>query len=237
MFRQKITSLIIINIFFSIQLLIAQPPSALGPLNIGVDEKLGQILPENLLFVNNEGDTVRLGDLITKPTVITLIYFRCPSLCSTLLTGMTDVIRSSDLVPGVDYNLLTISFNHEEDWALGKEKKISYLQQLGRNIPPESWQFLVSDSMTIDTLTKAIGFKFEKVDDEYAHPALITVISPEAKIIRYLYGTDFLPFDFKLAISEAEAERPGASITKVITFCFAFKIINPQTLCSYFGRV
>lgn len=212
-------SLILLLLFILNSGLIAQQPS---PLDVGIDEKLGASLPMDVQLVTDLGDTVSLADLIDRPTVITFVYFRCPNLCSTILTGLGDVMNRSSLVPGVDYKALAISFNHNETWDLGRDKKKNYLKQFDKPFPPEAWRFMTADSITIARLTGAAGFRFKKVNDEYAHTGALIVVSPAGKVIRYLYGTDYLKFDFKMAINEALAERPGPSITKVIAYCFSY---------------
>ena len=57
---------------------------------------------------------------------------------------------------------------------------------------------------------------------EFIHPAAIMVISPEAKITRYLHGTYFLPFDLKMAVIEASEGRSGPTINKVLQYCFSY---------------
>jgi len=46
--------------------------------------------------------------------------------------------------------------------------------------------------------------------------------SPEGKIVRYLYGTDYLPFDFKMAVTEATEGKVVPSISKIVKMCFSF---------------
>lgn len=205
--------------FYFYHNIFAQQPS---PLDVGIDEKLGATLPMDLQLVNDTGDTVKLGDMIDRPVILTFVYFRCPNLCSTILTGQADVMNRSSLIPGVDYKALTVSFNHNETWELGRDKKKNYLKLFDHPFPPDAWQFLTADSLTIAQLTASVGFKFKKVNDEFAHTGALIIISPEGKVIRYLYGTDYLKFDFKMAITEALAERPGPSITKVIAYCFSY---------------
>ena len=60
---------------------------------VGVVEHLGTTLPLNLTFKNEQNLSVRLGDVITKPTILTLVYFDCPGLCSPLLDGVSNVIE------------------------------------------------------------------------------------------------------------------------------------------------
>lgn len=57
---------------------------------------------------------------------------------------------------------------------------------------------------------------------DFAHPSGIVIVSPKGKITRYLYGLKFLPFDFKMAIIEAQKELSRPSINKVLDFCFAY---------------
>jgi protein SCO1 len=47
-------------------------------------------------------------------------------------------------------------------------------------------------------------------------------ISPEGKITRYLNGTYFLPFDFKMAILEAAKGKVGPTINKFMQYCFSY---------------
>ena len=38
---------------------------------------------------------------------------------------------------------------------------------------------------------------------QYAHPAVIMVLTPEGKVARYLYGIKFNPRDIRFALTEA----------------------------------
>jgi protein SCO1/2 len=48
------------------------------------------------------------------------------------------------------------------------------------------------------------------------------VLAGDGKIIRYLYGTEFLPFDIGMAVSEALQGTPGVSIKKFLSYCFEY---------------
>ena len=62
---------------------------------------------------------------------------------------------------------------------------------------------------------------------EQGHSAQICtlIISPDGKITRYLYGLDFLPFDLKMAIIEAQKGLAKPTINKVLQYCFNY---DPQ---------
>jgi len=191
---------------------------------VGIDEKLGQTIPMNLTLIDEYGKPVKLADLTKgKPFALTLVYFRCPGICSPLLTGLTKTVDLTDLEPGKDYQIITVSFDPTETYLTGSEKKKNYFAQLKNKKPGnEDWRFLTADSSTIAQLTDAVGFRYIKKDDQFIHSGVLTLLSPEGKITRYLYGTDFLPLDFKLGIIEASEGRVGTTISKVVSLCYSY---------------
>ncbi|GAB4182199.1 MAG: hypothetical protein Kow00108_19050 [Calditrichia bacterium] len=190
---------------------------------VGVVEHLGDTIPKDVHFVNEHGDTVRLGDLIKKPTVLSLVYFRCPGICSPLLDGIVDVTsRLNALKPGEDYQLLTISFDPGDYPALASDKKKNYMKQYSTPIPDSAWIWLTGDSAAIAQITEAVGFKYVRDGKDFRHPGLLTILSKDGKISRYLYGITFLPFDLQMAITEAANGKVGPTISKVLAFCYSY---------------
>lgn len=189
---------------------------------VGIVEKLGNTIPPEAVFKDESGSDVNLSSLIDKPTVISFVYFRCPGICTPLLNGLTSVIGRTDMTPGKDFNIVTISFDHREDHVLAASKKVNYVTEVKRDIPPESWRFLTGDSMNIAKVTDALGFNFLRQGDDFAHGAAIMVVSPEGKLVRYLYGTGYLPFDLKMAVTEASEGRVTPTIAKVVKMCFSY---------------
>lgn len=179
----------------------------------------------NISFYDEHGQTVKLTSLIDKPTVISLVYYRCPGICTPLLSGLTNVIEKSDLIPGKDYNVITISFDHTENYLTASEKKKNYFETINKKLDYNSWRFLTADSFEVKRLTDAVGFRYQKQGNDYMHGTALIVLSPEGKIIRYLYGVEYLPLDFKLAIIEAGEGRVGASINKILKLCYSY---DPQ---------
>lgn len=188
---------------------------------IGVAEHLGETLPLDLVFNNEKGENVRLGDVINKPTIVTLVYFDCPGLCSPLLDGVSEVMEQMDLELGTDYDVLTVSFNTADTPERAVEKKQNFLKKRSLE-QAEHWTYLTGDSASIARLVDAIGFKYKKAGNDWIHAAVITVVSPQGKITRYLYGTRFLPFDVKMALGEAAKGIPRPTINRVLEFCFSY---------------
>lgn len=189
---------------------------------VGIDEKLGETVPLDMAFVDENGDTLLLADYMDKPTIVTLVYYNCPGICTPLLGEMTDLVNKMDLKPGIDYKILTISFNHLDTPELAKTKKQNFMKGVLKGFPDSQWRWVTADSLTIRKFTNAVGFNFMPDGDDFAHPTSLIVLSPEGKISRYLYGIKQLPFDLKMAVIEASQGRVGPTISKVLQFCFSY---------------
>lgn len=189
---------------------------------IGVIEHLNEYIPEDINIINTNNQSVNLRQLIDKPTVILLVYYRCPGICSPLMTSVADIVEKTDLVLNKDYQILTISFDPREGTELAEKKRENYLGLIKKEVDGEGWKFFTADSINIAKVTQAIGFKYKRAGNDFLHPGLLTMISPEGKITRYLQGTYFLPFEFKMAIVETSKGISGPTIYKVLQFCYTY---------------
>lgn len=198
---------------------------------IGVVEHLEEYLPEDITLINEAGDTVLLTEVIDKPTILNFVYYRCPGICSPLMEAVAGVMDKSDLVAGKDYQVLTISFDPRETIDLGIRKKTNYLNLLSDQKAEEAregWKFFVSDSASIVRVTNATGFKYKKTGNDFLHAASLVVVSDQGKITRYLNGMYFLPFEWKMAIVEASKGKSGATLNKVLNFCYTYDPVGQE---------
>jgi len=197
--------------------------SVLPEPEIGIVEHLGEYVPLELTFLNENGDSVVLKDISTHPLVVSLVYFNCPGICSPLLGGVVDVLDRLDMEPGKDYRVVTISFDPTDNPALAREKKRNYFKAFRRRAFPEKeWMWLTGDSLTIHQFTDAVGFKYKQEGKDFVHAGALIVLSADGKISRYLRGIEFQPFDLKMAITEAASGRVGPTISKVLLYCFSY---------------
>ncbi len=192
-------------------------------IEIGIIEKLDQYLPLDAMLVDEKGDTVILGDILDKPTIVNFVYFRCPGICSPLMDGLANVMDNMDLVLGEDYQALTISFDHREDTFLAMKKKKNYLNLMEKKEQAEKgWLFFTSDSTNIRKLTEATGFRFKPTGNDFIHAAALIITDPEGKITRYMNGIYFLPFEMKMSILDAAAGKSGPTINRVLQYCYSY---------------
>ena len=190
---------------------------------VGIVEHLDTFLPTDIYLTDENNQRVCLTDLIDKPTIINWVYFRCPGICSPLMEGLAKVMDESDMVPGVDYQVLTISFDPRETIDLGIKKKANYLNLVNKKEAiAKGWHFFVSDSLSIAKGTNATGFKYKRAGMDFTHAASICVVSPKGKITRYLNGIYFLPFDLKMAVVESSKGISAPTINKIMQYCFSY---------------
>jgi protein SCO1/2 len=195
---------------------------AQSPQAPGIAEKLGNSIPGDLVVYDENGNSVTIGSLLGKPTVLTFVYYRCPGICSPLLTELSHIVNRMDLEPGVDYRILTLSFDPREGPELARGKRESYLGALNRPFDPSFWRFTTADSMTIRRITDAAGFYFKEEGNDFGHAGALIILSPEGKVTRYIYGIQYLPFDVKMALIEAGDGKVGPTIAKILKFCYAY---------------
>ena len=187
----------------------------------GVTEHLDTIIPANITFRTELGTSVQLKSLITRPTILSLVYYDCMGVCPMILSGVSDVIEKMGMELGKDYQAVTISFNNNDTPEKSAEKKKNFLRNHSRPHAGD-WNYLTGDSTNIYSLTNAVGFNFQRAGNDFIHPACIIILSPAGKVTRYLYGTSFLPFDVKMAIIEAQKGQSRPTINRVLEYCFSY---------------
>jgi protein SCO1/2 len=189
---------------------------------LGVEEHLGSRIPLDLTFRDEAGKPVRLADLVTGPTIILPVYYGCTNVCTFLQGGLARVLPEVKRRPGGEYRVISFSFDETEGPQLAARSKRMYLTSMSSSFPEEGWRFLTGDAGSIRRLADAAGYRFERKGRDFIHPVASFVVSRDGTIVRYLYGTTFLPKDLTLAFTEAQSGVAGRSIRKVVGYCFSF---------------
>lgn len=195
---------------------------------VGIDQKLGDTLPLNTEFKDEDGKIVKLGDYFSKgrPVVLALVYYECPMLCNQVLNGMTGSMKGISLDAGKDFDVVAISFDARENDKpeLGKNKKASYLERYGRPGTDKGFHFLTGSQASIDAVTSATGFRYEwdEKSNQFAHGSAIMIANPDGKLSRYLYGIDYSPKDLKFGIIESADNKVGSAADQLMLYCYHY---------------
>jgi len=137
-FAVKVWILLMGAIFFhgTVNAHIEQPKDLSG---IGLDQKLGQYVPLDLTFADENGRTVSLRQLIIRPTILAFVYLHCPNVCSLLLQNLADALNKLPAEPSKEYTVLSVSFDETEKPDLALQKKRTYLKMIQRAFPEDAW--------------------------------------------------------------------------------------------------
>ena len=200
----------------------APPGTPAGDESSGLVEHLGARIPLDVTFRDEAGRPVRLRDLVTVPTIILPVYYGCTNVCNFLQGGLANAIPSVKRKPVEEYRVISVSFDEKETPALAARVKRMHLASMGAPFPEDGWRFLTGDAPDIRRLTEAAGYSFTRQGRDFIHPVASFVVARDGTIVRYLYGTTFLPKDLTLALLEARDGKVGATIRKVVGYCFSF---------------
>ncbi|MEM9290909.1 MAG: SCO family protein [Acidobacteriota bacterium] len=200
----------------------SQPDQFAG---VEIVQRLGESLPLDARFVDSTGAPVTLGGLLDdKPAVLALVYYECPMLCGMILHGMTTTLRTVDLQPGEDYNIIVVSFDPGETPEMAAVAKQRSIDLYKEGASPEAWHFLTGDAIETRRLAEAVGFSYtyDEATDEWAHSSAIMVITPQGLASSYYYGVQYSSRDVRLGLVEAANNSIGSPVDQLLLLCLTY---------------
>lgn len=211
--------------FASAQMMDPTKAAARAFTEVGIEQQLNEQIPLDLKFTDEQGNVVELGKYFhTKPVIISLVYYRCPMLCTQILNGMVQTFKTLTFTAGKEFDVVTVSIDHRETHAMAADKKETYVTEYARPGVAEGWHFLVGDSLSIAQLADAVGFKFvyDVPTQQFAHASGIMVATPQGKLARYLYGIEYGGRDLTFSLMEAAKEKIGSPVDKLLLLCYHY---------------
>lgn len=204
------------------------PPASMRPpglKNVGIQQNLDGQIPPDLVFRDETGKTVRLGDYFgQKPMILSLVYYRCPMLCGEVLSGLSSALKVLKFNVGDEFNVLTVSFDPKDTSEIGAAKKAEYMERYGRPGAAQGWHFLTGPQTSIDALTNAAGFQYQydPKTEQFAHSTAIMILTPEGKIAQYYYGVEYAPKDLRLGLIQASQNKIGTLTDQILLYCYHY---------------
>jgi protein SCO1 len=201
-------------------------PTALR--DVKIEQKLDQQLPLDLVFRDESGQPVKLGQYFgKKPVVLAFVYYDCPMLCTQVLNGMVTSFRVLPFQIGNEYDVVTVSFDPRETNTLAAAKKkvyVNYLPDRMRANASNGWHFLTGDQENIAKLTDAAGFRYQydEATKQFAHASGIMLTTPQGKLSRYFYGVDFPARDLRLGLIESSENKIGSPVDQLLLYCYHY---------------
>ena len=133
---------------------IMSPPTNVRPpglQHVGIKQNLNEQIPADLIFTDDSGRQVRLGDYFgKKPMILNLVYFTCPMLCGEELNGLESALRVLKFDVGKEFDVITVSFDPKDTPEAAAKKKAEILKRYKRAGADQGWHFLVGNQDAID---------------------------------------------------------------------------------------
>lgn len=192
---------------------------------VGFEQRLGERLPLDARLHDREGHEVRLGDVLAeRPTLLVLVYYRCPMLCNQVLDGVVRALRPLSFDAGKEFQVVAISIDPADTPERANAKHGEIVEAYGRAGSADGWRFLVADQATIDAVCDAAGYHYalDPETGEYAHAAGVVAVTPEGVLARYFYGIDYPTKELRLALVEASEGRIGTLADQVLLLCYHY---------------
>jgi len=207
--------------------IMSPPPNVRPPglKNVGIQQNLNQQIPPDLVFTDDLGRNVRLGDYFgKKPLILNFVYYGCPMLCGEALSGLESTLRVLKFDLGKEFEVITISFDPKDTPEMAAKKKDQFLRRYNRPGAERGWHFLVGQPAAIEAVTKAAGFQYQydEKTGQFAHSTAILVLTPQGKIAQYYYGIEYPPKDLRLALVEASENRIGNVMDELLLYCYHY---------------
>lgn len=208
------------------------PSRDIEPTDLGAQQldKIGVMVDRNLEFTDERGYPYKLKQLFPgeQPVVLMLGYYSCPAMCGQVLDAAFEALSGTDLEPGKDYRILSVSIDPKETAETAANRKGVFLPRLLKTGGDNAWHLLVGDEKNSKALADSLGFQFywSKATQAYAHPPSLMFLTPEGKLSRVIVNTYFEPDDVRLALVEASNGKLGGFWDQVKLSCLTF---DPRT--------
>ncbi|MBX3118106.1 MAG: SCO family protein [Fimbriimonadaceae bacterium] len=237
----------------------AQSVEDLNPQNrIALVEKVGESVPLDTPFMNEDGKTVKLSEYFgERPVILMLMFYQCNGSCMLIKEGAVKGLGAMKYrIPGKDYELVAISIHPKETPELAKAKKAEWLKKFKHGEGAEAGvHFLTGKLEDIQKVTDSVGYTFHYNEqlNLITHPATLVFITPKGRVSSYISGVTY-PQRFVMAnldkaakeiISEPEPELilwgclqhdPRTGKTTIVVER-VMKVMGMATLLVLFGSI
>src|SRR4029079_6836584 len=133
---------------------------------VGIDQHLNQQIPLHLVFNDESGREVQLGEFFGKrPVILAMVYYECPMLCTQVLNGLVSSLGVINFDVGREFDVVAVSINPKETPALAAAKKQVYIDRYKRPQSVAGWHFLTGKEENIRQLAAAVGFRYTFVPE------------------------------------------------------------------------
>jgi protein SCO1/2 len=89
------------------------------------------------------------------------------------------------------------------------------------------WHLLTGDATQIAAIAQAVGFRYfcDASQSQFAHPAGITIITPQGRIARYFGGIEFPRPELRWALVQAQQQKIVSTADRLWLLCYHYEAL------------
>jgi len=215
----------------SFQQATAVPPPNIDLKDVKIIQRIGNQLPMDVPFIDQDGKSVTLGSLKSgRPVLMLAIFYLCTGVCSLEMENLATTLgKMNDLKVGKDFDVIIIGINPKETPDLAKAKLVETLATSPNFKDTKSgWHFLTGSLDNIHAVTNKLGFfyTYEPSTETINHPAGIMFVTPAGVVSSYILGAKFEADDIKRDLATAKKNQLGIKSPDIFFGCIH---IDPLT--------
>ncbi len=210
--------------------------------DMGITQKLGVQLPMDTPFKDDEGKSIKFGDIFSgRPMVMIPMFYACRTGCSvitdsllktlTKATAKTNIaeFKADDLRVGRDLDVIFLSIDPVETPELAHGKKVLVMDAYHQPGTENGWHMLTGSMESIHKITDAIGFKYKYDAPRHLinHPVCSVLITPKGVVSGYTIGAEVQTRVLESALALARNDKVGESADQ--SFMFGCIMVDPTT--------
>jgi protein SCO1/2 len=191
-----------------------------------IDSKPGIQVPFDTPFTDESGDATTLRALAGgRPVVLAPVLHNCPNICGVTLAGLSDAVAHQPRSP--DFTVIAFSIDPREK-PVDAARSVEALGRRAGQAPRRSFHALTGGSGEIAAVTGALGYHYAYDPEigQYAHAAAVAVLTPDGRLVQWLYGLSPDPVELGSAVAAAQAGRIGNIAQQIILLCYHY---DPKT--------
>lgn len=203
--------------------------------NVRIDQRVGEIVPLDLRFTDEQGRAVELSQYMTAhPVILVMAYYTCPNLCSMLQRHLTEGLNGIGLIAGRDFDVVLASIDPHETVRAAQQQKLNMIRGYRYRKEADGWHYLIGNDGQIKALKAAVGFHCvaDPQRKQFRHALGAMVIAPGGKLTHYFLGVDFAPSDLEAALKDAVAGQTTMAADTAQEYCLEY-----TPAASRYGRV
>ena len=181
----------------------------------------GAVVPFGTQLRDEAGRPVTLGEAAGGlPVILDLGYYHCPTLCGVVREDLLAALKTSGLVGGRDYALVSLSIDPAETPADAAAAKAADLAQ-SPFADGTGWHYLTGPMQAVGD---AVGFRdrYDEQLKQFLHPTGIVVLTKAGVVSGYLLGVGYHGGDLRAAVLRAGEGGIARAALPVLLLCFHF---------------